>query len=213
MGLMHAARTAAAVVLLAVLGACGDPEPDSSSQTPSDVPTTTADPEPTTEQRAPAAAPLVPGTGAGLAPQPIDQWCAAITREQLTALMGIEIEEVRSTSYVGGGEGCSATPLVEELSDPSFVIDWKADDEDSLEPLRAELRGSATPVDVRDVTLRGGQPALTARMEPVRSTVTAAVVDGRVVRASFLEPYGSSTSLTLDDYARFTEAIVAVHAG
>jgi hypothetical protein len=148
----------------------------------------------------------------GLAPQPIEQWCAAITREQLTALTGIEIEEVSSTSYVGGGEGCSASPLAEELSDPSFVIGWKTDDEDSLEPLRAELRGSATPIDVRDVTLPGGQPAITARTKPVLSTVTAVVVDGRVVQATFLEPYGSKTPLTLDDYARFTEAIVAVYA-
>ena len=154
----------------------------------------------------------MPGAGAGLEPQPIEQWCAAITTEQLTALTGIEIEEIGSAKYAGGGEGCSASPLTEELSDPSFVIRWASEDEDSLEPLRAELRGSATPIDVRDVTLPGGQPAITARTKPVLSTVTAAVVDGRVVQASFLQPYGSKTPLTLDDYASFTEAIVAVYA-
>jgi hypothetical protein len=193
------------LLLAAALAGCGsDDEPEDASSPASPTPTssTPQSGEPTRD----AGQGPVAGSGAALSPAKAEQWCAAVTPEQLTALTGFEVVDV---SVLGKGVStCRA-----ELSGFDLEISWGSEStRESQEQYAASWTRPAGVYEVTDLTLAGGQPAVAATAASPRNAAAGFVSGGRLVEARVVAFGAEDDTTGADDLAGIAEALVAVYA-
>lgn len=195
---MRRSRVLAVVLFTLLAAGCSgddDPEPDKGSS-PTERVTSGSTAAPSSE--------LVAGSGAGLSPDDLEAWCAAITAEQLTEATRVEVVSVGVL-----GAGCSA-----EAKDFSVQIIWKGEATSlTSQQYEASWRKPAGVFAVRPVSLDSGAAGASATAEsPVQARV-GVVHEGVLVEARLSIVVPGEAAPTSTELAEIGERIVAVYAG
>ena len=185
------------LLVAAVSAGCTDaPEPiersEDSSASPSETPSGTPDDSAGTGEGP------VAGSGASLSPEDRATWCGVVTADQLSALTGYEVTEVRGEER--GLRSCSA-----ELPDLELQITWGSEPTGkTFEKYAAGWERPAGVYDVSEVELPGGQPAVVATQAVPQAGHAGTVLDGQVVQVLVAEVVPDDAT-TVDDLGDVAE--------
>jgi hypothetical protein len=196
-------RSAAATVLVCLLAtACSDGSDADPEDGASTEPTTSASSE-ASESEEPAPGPLVAGSGAGIDPANADAWCGAITPEQLTGLLGVEVAAVDPSG--AGVQQCTA-----DLPGSGYLVTWGAERTGkSFERYAAGFDRPPGVHDPRTITLDGGKPAVLAPRPESPTAFAGTVVDGRLVQVAISGVV--ATDADSEELAEMAGQILAVY--
>lgn len=165
-------------LLVAVLGLAGCADDGEPADEPTTEPTTSE--SPSGSETPDAVETPVAGAGADIDPTDLGSWCGAITPEQLSGAAGVEVADI--TSVGDGVQACTA-----DLPGVELTITWGSEPtKQSFDRYAASFERPAGVYETSDVTLDGGQPAVVAVQDGVRTAFAGTVLDGRTTQVAVI---------------------------